>query len=234
MRLLQTIVSVVAGTLLTTAVSAASAAAIDVQFSRDAGHQQSGAAVVGSTGDLWNDFLGHQASGAALFDTTGAASGVSLSFSSYGAYESDPGYTQFTGSPYANLMQGYLYAYSDTGGIALTFSGLQAGHEYGFWVYTQGDDNSAGRSISLTANGGATQVATQTNATGFVIGDNYSYLVSTANAYGVVDIRAADLHGEANINGVQLMAVPEPSSLVLLMAGFTFLAGAVVRKSRAR
>ncbi|MEP6502464.1 MAG: PEP-CTERM sorting domain-containing protein [Betaproteobacteria bacterium] len=230
MRPLQTLLAAA----LVTATAAAGAATVDVQFSRDAGHTQTGAAIVGSAGDLWNNFLGNQASGVALFDTTGAASGVSLSFSSYGVYESDPGYTQFTGTPYANLMQGYLYSFTDTIGIDLKFSGLVAGQEYGFVVYTQGDDNAGNRSIGLSANGGSQHVATQTDASTFVPGNNYTYIVTTADANGVVDIFGQDLRGEANLNGVQMMAVPEPSAMVLLMAGFMFLAGAVVRKTRVR
>ena len=234
MRPLKTIAALSSlAAVLVTATSAANAAAIDVQFSRDPGHQQTGAAVIGHAGDVWNDFLGNASTGA-LLDTSGAASGVSLSFSAYGAYEADPGYTQFTGKADANLMQGYLYAFTDTPAIDLAFSGLTAGQEYGFWIYTQGDNNSHGRSISLTANGGSAQVATQSNASSFSLGDNYVYLVSTANASGVVDIVGQDLNGEANINGVQVMAVPEPSSVFLMMAGFTFLAGAAMRRSRAR
>jgi hypothetical protein len=229
---MQTIASLAAA-LLVTATSAASAAAIDVQFSRDPGYQQTGAAVVGSAGDVWNNFLGNASSGS-LVDTAGAASGVSLSFSAALVYESNPVDTQFTGTPYANLMQGYLYGFTDTSATDLKFSGLTAGEEYGFWVYTQGDDNSRGRSISLTANGGSTQVSTQTNASSFVLGDNYVYLTATANAGGVVDLVGRDLVAEGNINGVQVMAVPEPSTVVLMMAGFAFLAGAVVRRSRVR
>ena len=230
MRSLLTIASLA---ILATAVSGANAAGIDVQFSRDPGHQQTGAAVVGFAGDVWNDFLGNSGSGA-LRNTNGTASGVSLTFSSYGVYESDPGYTQFTGTPYANLMQGYLYGFTNTQATDIKFSGLVAGQEYGFWVYTQGDDNSRGRSISLTANGGGAQVSTQSNATGFVLGDNYVYLTSTANASGVVDLVGSDLVAEGNINGVQVAVVPEPSSIVLMMAGFALLAGAAVRRSRTR
>ena len=218
--------------VLVTAASAADAAAIDVQFSRDPGIAQTGGAVVGQAGDYWNDFLGNTSTGA-LLDASGHASGASLSFSSYGVYESDPGFTQFTGKQDANLMQGYLYA-PQAAPISLVFSGLTAGQAYGFWVYTQGDDNSRGRSISLAANGGVAQVATQTNASSFSLGDNYVYLTATANAGGVVDIVGNELDGEANINGVQVMAVPEPSSMVLMMAGFAFLAGAVVRRRRVR
>jgi hypothetical protein len=130
-------------------------------------------------------------------------------------------------------MQGYLV---DRGNpdLALTFGGLAAGQEYGFYIYTQGDDNSKNRSIGISANGGAQVSSTQSNIGTFVEGDNYLYVVATANSNGVVDLEGRYLSGEANINGVQLLAVPEPSSVVLLMAGLLFAGGAAVRRSRAR
>ena len=235
MRTFKTLAAIASlAAVLATGASAANAAAIvDVQFSRDPGLQQTGAAMIGSSGDLWNDFLGNTGSGS-LLDTSGAASGVSLSFSAALVYESDPGYTQFTGTPWANLMQGYLVDFSNSPGIDLKFTGLVAGQQYGFWIYTQGDNNSGSRQISLTANGGSTLVATQADDSTFVLGSNYTYLTSFADSNGVVDIIAHDLNGEANINGVQLMAVPESSSLALMLAGFMFFGGAALRKSRAR
>jgi hypothetical protein len=234
MRSLHTFISATVSLLLMTAVSAASASAIDVQFSAGSGHAQTGAAVVGQAGDVWNDFTtGTMQSTQALVDTAGALSGVGVTFSSAQSYESDTSYTQFTGTPYANLMQGYLVDRGPTG-IDVTFSGLVAGHEYGMFVYTQGDDNSTGRSIGLIANGGATLFTNQTNASTFTEGDNYLYLVTTANANGVIDLKGDVRYGEGNINGIQLLAVPEPSSLVLMMAGFLMLAGLALRHSRAR
>ena len=236
MRTLKTLaaVSFLAAVLATGASAANAATVVDVQFSRDAGLQQTGAAVIGSAGDTWNDFLGNVGSGS-LVDATGAASGISLSFSAALVYESDPGFTAFTGTPWANLMQGYLVDYDWSNGIDLKFSGLVPGQAYGFWIYTQGDNNSDQRQLNLSANGGAVQLAQQASGDNtFVLGRNYTYLTSFADSDGVVDIFARDLNGEANINGVQLMAVPESSSLALMLAGFVFFGGAVLRKSRAR
>jgi len=216
--------------LLAVASAAHGKALIDVQFSNGASHAQSGAAVIGASGDAWNNFTTGAAGSGSLVDTTNGASGVSLTFSANNFWEADSSYTRFTGLPDANLMQGYLVGYGGQADIALAFSGLTAGQEYGFWVYTQGDDNSRGRSISLSANGGAGVVATQTNASSFVLGDNYVYLTAFADQNGDIDLLGHDLNGEANINGVQLMAVPEPSAMVLLMAGAMFLAGAAVRR----
>ena len=220
--------------VLATGASAANAASVvDVQFSRDPGLQQTGAAVIGSAGDTWNDFLGNVGSGS-LVDASGAASGISLSFSAALVYESDPNFTQFTGTPYANLMQGYLVDFMNSPGIDLSFSGLTPGQQYGFWIYTQGDNNNGNRQVSIGANGGAPQFTTQATLDTFTLGANYLYITSTADANGVVDIVAHDLNGEANINGVQLMAVPETSSLALMLAGFMFVGGAALRKSRNR
>jgi len=232
---MRTLHALFSAALLAVTASAANAAAIvDIQFSNSAGSAQSGAAVIGSTGDTWNTFTTGNSGSGSLVNTADVATGISLSFSANTFWEGDAGYTQFTNTPYASLMQGYLVGYYQNPNIDLVFTGLTAGKEYGFWVYTQGDDNSNGRSISLTANGGAAQVATQTNAATFELDNNYVYLTAFADKSGTVDISGQDLNGEANIDGVQLTAVPEPSSLVLLMAGFAFLAGAVMRKSRAR
>ena len=131
-------------------------------------------------------------------------------------------------------MQGYLVGFGDKAGIDLVFTGMTAGKEYGFWVYTQGDDNSKGRSISIAANGGTPVIATQSMGSSFVQGDNYVYFTTFADANGDLDISGKSLVGEANINGFQLTAVPEPTEMALMMAGLTFLAGAAARRSRAR
>ncbi len=225
--------SLLCAALLAAASTAHAAQVIDVQFSNGASHAQTGAAVVGSSGDTWNNFTTGATGHGALVDASDAATGVSLSFSASNFWEADPTYMRFTGQPDANLMQGYLVGYAGQPDIALAFSGLAAGHEYGFWIYTQGDDNGAGRSISLSANGGAAAVATQTNAGSFLQGDNYVYLTAVADRNGDIDILGHDLAGEANINGVQLMAVPEPSQ-ALLLAGGLLLAGAAARRRRAR
>ena len=86
----------------------------------------------------------------------------------------------------------------------------------------------------LVNTSGAQVSSTQSNIGTFVEGDNYLYIVATANSSGVVDLKGRYLSGEANINGVQLLAVPEPSSVALLMAGLMLVGGAAVRRSRAR
>lgn len=158
MRLL----SAAAALLLTAASVANASSAIDVQFSAGTGSAQTGAAVVGQAGDTWNDFATGTLANPFLVDTSSAESGVTLSFSSAQSYESATSYTPFTGTAYANLMPGYLV---DRGNpdLDLKFGGLAAGQHYGFYVYTQGDDNSKNRSIGISANGGAQVTSTQSN-----------------------------------------------------------------------
>jgi len=231
MRLLNSIVSTAAGALLMAAATAASAAGalVDAQFSAYSGEQQSGAAVLGSAGDYWNDFIGSASGSGALLTTTGDNSGISLSFSSALLYRSEADFTRFTSTPYQSLMNDYLVAY-ESSDIELKLSGLATNQDYGFVIYTQGDDNSVGRQISLTANGTTTVIATQTNTNSFTLGNNYVYFVTRADAQGDVDIIGHDLVGEANINGFQLMPVPEPSTAALAVAGLLFVAGAALRK----
>jgi len=201
--------------------SAASATAINVQFgAASAAQQQTGAAVIGAAGDYWN--YSNAASGAnSLLDTKQAATGVSVTFAASGVYTSAAGSSAFSGTPYANLMQGYLYA-SGSNTITLTLKGLAARQGYNLDFYTQGDAQASGRSSAVTVNS-VTATSTQTNAGTFIQGNNYLVFSGAADALGYVSIVAKS--GEANVNGLQLVTatVPEPSTLALVGAGLASL-----------
>ena len=209
------------------------ASVIDVQFSGTfsfvCGYpcpyyspQQSGAAVVGAAGDLWNEFIASSASSQVLTDVGGAATGVALSFAADGAYTSAPGYDAFQGTPWANLMQGYL-----VNNISMTLTGLTPGQAYDMYIYTQGDNNSAGRAIGLSATGGGSATTTQTNANTFILNDNYMLLTSVADGDGTIAIGQFFGAGETNVNGFQLVSsdVPEPGTASVLGMGLLALAG---------
>jgi hypothetical protein len=210
----------------------AASSLVDVQFTGYSNKVQTGAAVVGSYGDAWNTLTYGSNNGAvdALSFTDGLASSVGITYSAQNFWTSSASYDQFTGTAAANLMSTYLVGYENPVSIALT--GLTAGQQYGFWVYTQGDDNSAGRSIGFTANGVAVATATQTNIATFAEGNNYVYFTTFADANGHIDLDATTLAGEANINGFQMTAVPESSSLAFMVAGL-FGFGALALRRRA-
>lgn len=215
--------SAVAGTVLLLSASAASATAIDVQFgAASASQQQTGAAVIGAAGDYWN--YSNAASGTnGLLDTKQAATGVSVTLAASGVYTSAAGSSAFSGTPYANLMQGYLYA-SGTSTITLTLKGLAAGQGYNLDFYTQGDAQASGRSSTVTVNS-VTATSTQTNAGTFIQGNNYLVFSGAADALGYVSIGVVPKSGEANVNGFQLVTtvVPEPSTLALVGVGLASL-----------
>jgi hypothetical protein len=220
------------GMLFCAMASAQAAAAVDIQFSGTPA--QTGAAVIGSRGDFWNEFDGGSLSNQSLLTTAGGASGLELSFSSDQSYTSDPSYDAFSGTPYASLMRTYLVGRVGSNDIGIDLSGFSAGHAYGFYVYTQGDDNSARRSIGISANGMLEATTTQSNAGGFIVGDNYTYFQAVADSAGDIDLSGPVLAGAGNINGLQIVSgVPETSSTWMLAAGLAALGASRLRRRAA-
>ena len=216
--------STVAGIALLFSASAVSASVIDVQFSASSpSRQQTGAAVVGAAGDYWNYFNGASGAGK-LVDTSQAATGISLTFAADGAYTTSPTGTAFTGTPYNNLEQGILY--TSGSGIKMTLMGLSAGQQYSLYFYTQGDNNSSGRSSIVNVNG-LSNVSTQTNASTFIQGNNYLVFSGAADSLGDISIGVSNRVGEADVNGFQLapVIVPEPASFAVVGAGLVLLGG---------
>ena len=182
------------------------------------GNQQTGAAVVGTSGDYWNNLQSLGSGLQTLWDASSSLNSVTFSWNSDGAY--DTWASGFTNTPYSNLMSGYLYAYS-TNSYDLTFSGLQANSAFSAYIYSQGDDH-PNRQLSVTdlvsSNNYTTLICNPTLST-FVAGQNYLLINGTTDANGQVKFRYNKASSsEANINGIQLqaLAVPEPSTYALL------------------
>ena len=136
---------------------------IDVDFNNDTagsahggpavGPTMSGAAVLGTAGDIWNGIDADNGSGIPLVYTDGTASPVSMSFTSGGSYDvyAYSGNTGFNGTAYAALMEDYLYNGGATQSI--TLSGLAPNASYNLVLYNAADTTSAGRETIFTVNG---------------------------------------------------------------------------------
>jgi hypothetical protein len=223
----------------------ASAGLINVQFGCTAGVScvgagasstlQTGAAVIGSPGDVWNLVsgdagLGTTGSNVPLVDATGAATSATVSWTSLLAYVT-PAVDGFDSTPQANLMDGYIV--NKDGTDSITISGLIAGADYSLYVISQSDVNARGRSSVFTVNGGPTLITAPTDpaASTYISGQNYGFFDTSADLSGTITILYSTNHAEADVNGFQLFTnadaapVPEPGGIGLAIGGLAGLVG---------
>jgi hypothetical protein len=207
---------------------------IDVDFNGSVTPSASatGAAAIGSAGDVWNILNGTPSGAHALNLTTGvASSGVTLSFSgtfitptSAGANGSNAALTQdflATGSSGNSTKTG-----------TITLSGLTVGQNYALYLYN--GSTSVGRLTDFSVGGSSTvsgtinnigtpgTLVTWTPATAIVPG-NYLQLNATANVSGQLVVnfmnRQAMMGSEGDFAGFQIRAIPEPSTYALFATG---------------
>ena len=172
----------------------------NVQFSP--GNQQTGAAVVGASGDAWNQMTSASGS-SSLLTSGGGSNGVSITWSAGGIYS----FSSVFGGGDAAMMGGYLYASSAN---SISFSGLPANRHCTLYIYTQGDSGGGGRQLQVTVNGN-TYTATPgvASAITFVAGQNYLAITGVTDGSGNLSFTYtyASLN-EADINGIQLQLLP--------------------------
>lgn len=207
--------------------SAAEASLINIQFVNNSGIGYTGAAVTGSAGDQWNLVRNFSTTGQALTDSGGNL--TSATFSNFGHPRGENGLHRgdtwaFSTTPYADLMQGYLFSdVSQSSPCLMTIAGLSAG-SYNIYILTQGDSATAGRRLGVSI-GSETQVANASVAAAntFILDQNYLKFSNVAMTGGELFIEWWMVAGEANINGIQIeSAVPAPGAVALLgVAGLT-------------
>jgi hypothetical protein len=219
---------------------------IDVQFGCTAGAacnganassaQQTGAALIGNPGDVWNlvsgnGGLGTTGSNVPLVDSTGVLTSATVSWTSLLDWVVIPGEESGFGStPDANLMSAYIVS---KGYDTITIDGLTPNAHYALYVIMQAGVFSTGRQAAVSVNGGPPVVAApmDQNASTFISGQNYEAFDTSADGLGKVTILYSSHTGEADINGFQLSQSPEPSGLYLGIAG---LAAVITLRRRVR
>ena len=187
-----------------------------------------------------------------LADSTGALSGVGIELEINGSFLGLPGQQELggTGLAYEDLMADYVYLSSPSGSQVVTkdgrIFGLAADQLYDVYLYAQGDDFtvdfSPGQNTLFTIGG----FSKQTSWDGVVGGnglltEGIEYVRYTVFADGLGEIAftyanvvsgpggnvATDLDGVnsrfAAINGIQIVAVPEPAAVLMGVVGFVLL-----------
>lgn len=229
------ILSIVVGVISAVGLASVQAQLIDVNFIDDsinvaynggndpAPSAMSGAAVVGSAGDVWNGLGGFTYSGyplgatytsGSLLYANGSASGVTLSLSApNGTYDANSvgfnNYSPFSwtslaneqGSigypvtPWAALMASCLVANSTSANGFVTLNGLTPNGVYNLYTYNASDENegTAGRTSTFTVNG-VTQTSTYVYQTTLVNGADYlEFAGVAASATGTLTINFGNL-----------------------------------------
>ena len=176
-----------------------------------------GAAFVGSLGDTWNGLNGSNGSFANLVNSSNAPTGVSIAWSS--------GLSYFIGgsnqTPKPDLSDDFLRNV-----ISVTLSNLPT-NTYNLYLYSNDDINQRDtppRSTTFTVNTVVLPTVFQQDTPGsWLLAQNY--MATTVTTSGTITITTV-----GTLNGLQLVAVPEPSSLMLSGFGVALIVRLVRRR----
>jgi len=182
---------------------------------------QTGAAVIGNSGDVWNPVSNPtggtspaglaNASGLALVDVSNVTATATLDYVGDYVFNGTAfGFTSpFGGTSVSNLMQGYLGSVSngnpDTNTI--TVHNLQPG-AYNLYLYSAARSDAQSRLANFSANGQTALCGPNSGNSVLTAGVNYVHLTPTVTTNGLLIIRyygatAADA-GQSQMNGFQL------------------------------
>lgn len=205
------------------------------------GVNYTGVAATGQAGDQWNNLPagslddyhdGYGGTGSiALKNSLGGASGATLTtwqfdgFTSI-TYNTENAFYNHVGS---GLMKGYDYVNVAADPGLLTVSGLAPG-AYNIYVYSQSEKDTTTPPMAITINGtiytkplsGMNTHSTFINGTNYYV---YPVTISSGQNLSMIFVNSSTENAKAAINGLQIAAVPEPSSVALLGVGGIFILG---------
>lgn len=195
----------------------------------------SGAAAIGQVGDVWNHLTLYDRS--ALTPTTGfvysdgsAATGVSITNLSNWDL-SGAIIPSVTGNGLLNSYMGASPAIAETTPSTLTISGLTPGGSYNLYVIASSDHQGVGGIFSV--NGSATQTLNGAPGANFTLGVDTLLFNVIADINGSINISETATSVQYRVlNGIQLEAVPEPSTWALLGLGAAVVIGRVSLRNR--
>jgi hypothetical protein len=199
----------------------ANAALIDVRFGTPTIGGYSGAAVIGTAGDTWNLITANGLSDE-LVDSTNVGTGVTLNLTSLGVGNLAGNEGPFDDTPYENLFNGITAANTATVGaptaITVVLNNLAPG-TYDLYVLSAPNHPvEASRALTVSANGTTpVTIGPNAGATTLLEGINWRHLQPVVGVNGILTISGTLGGGdEGNLNGFQLVPVPEPSGLALI------------------
>ncbi|HEX3988567.1 MAG TPA: Ig-like domain-containing protein, partial [Verrucomicrobiae bacterium] len=201
---------------------------IDVDFNNDSagsshggpvvGPTMSGAAVLGTAGDVWNAIDADNESGIPLVYSDGTASPVLMSFTSGGSYDVYAyfGYTDFDGTAYDALMDDYLFSGSSTQSI--TLSGLATNASYNLVLYNAADTAATARETIFSVNGVSQYSVWNGNSSTLIAGVDYVDFPSAISdsSGNLVVYYSGDAGLEGDVDGFQIQL-----NLPVLTVGIT-------------
>lgn len=220
--------------LLTVALLGSTAASaqllvVNVNFNERGGSAYSGQGAFADVGNnFWNDVQSTTGASGLLASNGTTETGISVSISGVNGLG-----TGTTPSFAPLLFDQYLHF----GGNPASFiiSGLSPGTPYELYLYGQsGTGQPTDRMVDFTVNG-STQTITGANVGSFIPGVNFVVFAFTPEGSIVNGVFAQNPGtGEGNFSGLQIAAIPEPSTFALLAVALGFMGLSAMRRGRAK
>jgi hypothetical protein len=218
---------------------------INVDFGTGSSPTMSGAAILGSAGDVWNPISADQ-NGVALLNSAGTAvTGTSWTYTTgHGLFDNTGGTAMDAAT--TPLMEDYMYG--NAGNEGGTIFGLTPGAAFTLVIYGAGDSVGQSDIMSLSGDmtGGNTgSILTTTGVDRKIsngIGDAYNTFTGIVGASGQIQVVLAPntavnpSNTNAAFNGFQILEapVPEPSTYALMLGGLGLLAFVTLRRRQVR